>query len=124
MSEEAGFGGVGGFDFNQLGEMLSRLGRAFSSGAGSSALSPETVRELAVVRDDMAISSEVVSQSINAMRVADLWLDQSITFSAPQLPGQTWRRSQWIDGTVSAWCEGVAPLYHSLGNAVSSVLSS
>jgi putative hydrolase len=72
----------------------------------------------------MAISSEVVSQSINAMRVADLWLDQSITFSAPQLPGQTWRRSQWIDGTVSAWCEGVAPLYHSLGNAVSSVLSS
>ena len=120
MSEQPG---LGGFDFNQLGEMLSRLGRAFSSGAGSSALSPETVRELAVIRDDVALPRELVAQTIDAMRVADLWLDQSIAFSAPQLPGQTWRRSQWIDGTVPTWCEVVEPLSHSLGNAVGSALS-
>lgn len=120
MSEQPG---LGGFDFNQLGEMLSRLGRAFSSGAGSSALSPETVRELAVIRDDGALPRELVAQTIDAMRVADLWLDQSIAFSAPQLPGQTWRRSQWIDGTVPTWCEVVEPLSHSLGNAVGSALS-
>lgn len=120
MSEQPG---LGGFDFNQLGEMLSRLGRAFSSGAGSSALSPETVRELAVIRDDVALPRELVTQTIDAMRVADLWLDQSIAFSAPQLPGQTWRRSQWIDGTVPTWCEVVEPLSHSLGNAVGSALS-
>ena len=28
--------GLGGFDFSQLGEMLSRLGRAFSSGGDGS----------------------------------------------------------------------------------------
>lgn len=121
MSEQPG---LGGFDFNQLGEMLSRLGRAFSSGAGNSALSPETVRELAHIRDDGAVPSEILSKTLDAMRVADLWLDQSIAFSAPQLPGQTWRRSQWVDNTVPTWCEVVEPLSHSLGNAVGSALSS
>lgn len=116
--------GAGGFDFNQLGEMLSRLGRAFSSGGDGSALSPDTVRELASVRDDASISSELVHQSLDALRVADLWLDQSVLFSAPLLPGQTWRRSQWIEGTVPTWCMVVEPLSKSLGNAVGEALSS
>lgn len=115
---------MGGFDFNQLGEMLSRLGRAFSSGDNGSALSPETVRELASVRDDATTSTELINQSIDALRVADLWLDQNVAFSAPQLPGQTWRRSQWIEGTVETWCSVVEPLSQSLGNAVGSALSS
>lgn len=115
---------MGGFDFNQLGEMLSRLGRAFSSGGDGSLLSPETVRELANVRDDGATTSELINQSHDALRVADLWLDHNVAFSAPQLPGQTWRRTQWIDGTVQTWCEVVNPLSHSLGNAVGSALSS
>lgn len=115
---------MGGFDFNQLGEMLSRLGRAFSSGGDGSSLSPETVRELANVRDDGASSSELLNQSLDALRVADLWLDSNVALSAPQLPGQTWRRSQWIDGTVPTWCAVVEPLSHSLGNAVGSALAS
>lgn len=116
--------GMGGFDFSQLGEMLSRLGRAFSSGGGGSALSPETVRELANLRDDGVLARELINQSIDALRVADLWLDQSVLFSAPELPGQTWRRSEWIDGSVQTWCAVVEPLSHSLGNAVGSALSS
>lgn len=115
---------MGGFDFNQLGEMLSRLGRAFSSGGDGSSLSPETVRELANVRDDGATTSEIINQSLDALRVADLWLDRNVAFSAPQLPGQTWRRTQWIDGTVQTWCAVVDPLSNSLGNAVGSALSS
>ncbi len=121
MSEQPG---VGGFDFSQLGEMLSRLGRAFSSGGDGSSLSPETVRELANVRDDAAITSELHNQSLDALRVADLWLDQSVAFSSPALPGQTWRPSQWVDGTTSTWCAVVEPLSHSLGSAVGSALSS
>ncbi len=121
MSEQPG---IGGFDFSQLGEMLSRLGRAFSSGGDGSTLAPETVRELANVRDDSAITSELLNQSLDALRVADLWLDQTVAFSAPSLPGQTWRRSQWIDGTVPTWCAVVEPLSHSLGNAVGAALSS
>lgn len=115
---------MGGFDFNQLGEMLSRLGRAFSSGGDGANLSPETVKELANVRDDAPTSNELINQSLDALRVADLWLDQSVALSAPLLPGQTWRRTQWIDGTVSTWCEVVEPLSRSLGNAVGSALSS
>jgi putative hydrolase len=116
--------GAGGFDFNQLGEMLSRLGRAFSSGGDGSALSPETVRELANIRDDASLTKELTNQSLDALRVADLWLDQNVLFTAPLLPGQTWRRSQWIEGTVHTWCAVVEPLSKSLGNAVGEALSS
>lgn len=116
--------GAGGFDFSQLGEMLSRLGRAFSSGGDGSALAPETVRELANVRDDASVNTELVNQSLDALRVADLWLDQRILFPAPLLPGQTWRRSQWVEGTVPTWCTIVEPLSRSLGNAVGEALSS
>lgn len=116
--------GVGGFDFSQLGEMLSRLGRAFSSGGDGSMLAPETVRELANVRDELSAPQELINQTVDALRVADLWLDQKIAMPTTPLPGQTWRRSQWIDGTVSAWCKVVEPLSHSLGNAVGTALSS
>ena len=116
--------GLGGFDFSQLGEMLSRLGRAFSSGGDGTMLSPETVKELANVRDDVAPTSELVSQALDALRVADLWLDQKVSLPISQLPGQTWRRSQWIEGTVPTWCNVVEPLSHSLGNAVGTALSS
>ena len=115
--------GLGGFDFNQLGEMLSRLGRAFSSGGDGATLAPDTVRELAVVPDGVT-QPELIHQSLDALRVAELWLDQSVAFPTPQFPGQTWRRSEWIDGTVSAWCTVVSPLSESLGNAVGSALSS
>lgn len=116
--------GVGGFDFSQLGEMLSRLGRAFSSGGDGSMLAPETVRELANVRDELSAPQELINQTVDALRVADLWLDQKIAMPTTPLPGQTWQRSQWIDGTVSAWCKVVEPLSHSLGNAVGTALSS
>mgnify|MGYP006275085101 FL=1 len=115
--------GLGGFDFNQLGEMLSRLGRAFSSGGDGATLAPDAVRELAVVPDGVT-QPELIHQSLDALRVAELWLDQSVAFPTPQFPGQTWRRSEWIDGTVAAWCTVVSPLSESLGNAVGSALSS
>ena len=115
--------GIGGFDFSQLGEMLSRLGRAFSSGGDGSSLSPETVRELAAVRNDAAVPPELLSQCIDALRVADLWLDQHLSFTSTQLPGQTWNRAQWVNGSVATWCAVVEPLSNSLGRAVGSALS-
>ena len=115
--------GIGGFDFSQLGEMLSRLGRAFSSGGDGSSLSPETVRELAAVRNDAAVPQELLSQCIDALRVADLWLDQHLSFTSTQLPGQTWNRAQWVNGSVATWCAVVEPLSNSLGSAVGSALS-
>ena len=115
--------GIGGFDFSQLGEMLSRLGRAFSSGGVGSSLSPETVRDLAAVQNDTALPQELLNQSIDALRVADLWLDQHLSFTSTQLPGQTWNRAQWVNGSVATWCGVVEPLSNSLGSAVGSALS-
>jgi putative hydrolase len=116
--------GLGGFDFSQLGEMLSRLGRAFSSGGDGSSLSPETVRELATTSDSGEISSELINQCVDALRVADLWLDPHLSFASSQISGQTWTRSQWIAGSVSTWCSVVEPLSQSLGKAVGAALSS
>ena len=117
------FGDMGGFDFAKMGEALSRLGRAISANATGSGISPDAVREMATLTNDKAPSANEISAGLEALAVAQLWLDPKTDFTAPVAPAQIWSRSQWIDETLVGWCEIVAPLAESLSGAVSGAIS-
>ncbi len=120
------FGDMGGFDFAKMGEALSRLGRAISAsstGATGSGISPDAVREMATLANDQAPSENEITAGLEALAVAQLWLDPKTDFTAPLEPAQIWSRSQWIDETLVGWCEIVAPLAESLSGAVSGAIS-
>ena len=120
------FGDMGGFDFAKMGEALSRLGRAISAnatGATGSGISPDAVREMAALANDQAPSENEIAAGLEALAVAQLWLDPKTDFTAPLEPAQIWSRSQWIDATLVGWCEIVAPLAESLSGAVSGAIS-
>ncbi|MEI7797700.1 MAG: zinc-dependent metalloprotease [Actinomycetes bacterium] len=120
------FGDMGGFDFAKMGEALSRLGRAISAnaaGATGSGISPDAVREMATLAKDQAPSENEIAAGLEALAVAQLWLDPKTDFTAPLEPAQIWSRSQWIDATLVGWCEIVAPLAESLSGAVSGAIS-
>ena len=117
------FGDMGGFDFAKMGEALSRLGRAISANATGSGISPDAVREMATLTNDKAPSANEISAGLEALAVAQLWLDPKTDFTAPVAPAQIWSRSQWIDETLVGWCEIVAPLAESLSSAVSGAIS-
>lgn len=123
------FGNMGGFDFAKMGEALSRLGRAISAnatgatGVTAGGISPDAVREMATLTNDKAPSANEISAGLEALAVAQLWLDPKTDFTAPIAPAQIWSRSQWIDETLVGWCEIVAPLAESLSGAVSGAIS-
>ena len=117
------FGDMGGFDFAKMGEALSRLGRAISANATGSGISPDAVREMATLANDKAPSANEITTGLEALAVAQLWLDPKTDFTAPVAPAQIWSRSQWIDETLVGWCEIVAPLAESLSGAVSGAIS-
>jgi putative hydrolase len=112
-----------------MGEALSRLGRAISAsatgatGATGSGISPDAVREMATLANDQAPSENEITAGLEALAVAQLWLDPKTDFTAPLEPAQIWSRSQWIDETLVGWCEIVAPLAESLSGAVSGAIS-
>ena len=117
------FGDMNGFDFAKMGEALSRLGRAISANASGEGLSPDAVREMAALTNDQSPSASEIATGLEALAVAQLWLDPKTDFTAPLAPAQIWSRSQWIDETLVGWCEVVAPLAESLSGAVSGAIS-
>lgn len=117
------FGDMNGFDFAKMGEALSRLGRAISANASGEGLSPNAVREMAALTNDESPSANDIASGLEALAVAQLWLDPKTDFTAPLAPAQIWSRSQWIDETLVGWCEVVAPLAESLSGAVSGAIS-
>jgi len=117
------FGDMNGFDFAKIGETLSRLGRAISANASGEGLSPDAVREMVALTNDQIPSAIEISSGLEALAVAQLWLDPKTDFTAPLAPAQIWSRSQWIDETLVGWCEVVAPLAESLSGAVSGAIS-
>lgn len=117
------FGDMSGFDFAKMGEALSRLGRAISANASGAGLSPDAVREMAALTNDQSPSASEIASGLEALAVAQLWLDPKTDFTAPLAPAQIWSRSQWIDETLVGWCEVVAPLAESLSGAVSGAIS-
>lgn len=117
------FGDMNGFDFAKMGEALSRLGRAISANASGEGLSPNAVREMAALTNDESPSASDIASGLEALAVAQLWLDPKTDFTAPLAPAQIWSRSQWIDETLVGWCEIVAPLAESLSGAVSGAIS-
>jgi len=117
------FGDMNGFDFAKMGEALSRLGRAISANASGAGLSPDAVREMAALTNDQSPSASEIASGLEALAVAQLWLDPKTDFTAPLAPAQIWSRSQWIEETLAGWCEVVAPLAESLSGAVSGAIS-
>ena len=117
------FGDMNGFDFAKMGEALSRLGRAISANASGEGLSPDAVREMAALTNDLPPSASEIASGLEALAVAQLWLDPKTDFTAPLAPAQIWSRSQWIEETLVGWCEVVAPLAESLSGAVSGAMS-
>ena len=117
------FGDMSGFDFAKMGEALSRLGRAISANASGAGLSPDAVREMATLSADQPPSASEITAGLEALAVAQLWLDPKTDFTAPLEPAQVWSRAQWIDATLVGWCEIVAPLAESLSGAVSGAIS-
>ncbi|HUW78048.1 MAG TPA: zinc-dependent metalloprotease [Candidatus Nanopelagicaceae bacterium] len=109
-----------GFGFNgDLGAFFSQLGKVFSGGA----LPADAVRDIAraavSASGDRSLSENEIIANSSALRLADLWLDETTSMPAAGGKVTAWSRAEWVEQTLDGWLELIGPLAENLGNTMS-----
>ncbi|MEO6880292.1 MAG: zinc-dependent metalloprotease [Mycobacteriaceae bacterium] len=106
--------GTGGFDPSQLGQMFTQLGQMLSSSGGQSGpVNYDLARQLAVQQlgADTPVRSADVEAVKDAVRLAELWLDDATPLPSGVRATAAWTPRQWLEQTMPTWkrlCDPVA----------------
>ncbi|NQW71387.1 MAG: zinc-dependent metalloprotease, partial [Actinobacteria bacterium] len=108
------------FDMNSIGAALQQLG-AFLQSAGTSGESGpvnwQMVRDIArqQLADPQAGGDPVVADAqvravVEAVHLADVWLDEATVLPATSVTPLAWSRSEWLEQTLPMWQHYVEPI--------------
>ncbi|MFJ7245457.1 zinc-dependent metalloprotease [Kitasatospora sp. NPDC098652] len=121
------FGGLNpgdlGAAFQQLGQMLS-----FEGGPVNWELAQNIARQTVVAEPaegkskDRSVGDAERSAVVEAVRLADLWLDGVTEFPSGAGTAVAWSRAEWIEATLPVWKDLVDPVAEQVGNAMGGVL--
>lgn len=112
--------GAEGFDpsslgqmFSQLGSMLSGMGAGFSSGNSGGPVNYEVAANLA--RQQIGSFTPVLEKEnqavADAIRLAELWLDDATTLPSGVTRSLAWTPVQWLEESMPTWkglCDPIA----------------
>ncbi|MFC3848959.1 zinc-dependent metalloprotease [Corynebacterium hansenii] len=119
MGGQGGQGGAGLGDFlNQLGQMMSGMGQQMDGQGGGGVdhsvaerIARQRIGQVAPVRDS---EREALS---DALRLAELWLDESTTLPAGANRAEGWNSLQWLEHTLPTWKRIVDPVAEQMAEA-------
>jgi putative hydrolase len=106
----------GGFDVSQLGQMLTQLGQMLSQAqsSGGGPVNYDLAGQLAHQQLAATTSSLTAAQRaavIDAVKLAELWLDAATTFPAGATDVKGWSATEWVDASMPTWkrlCDPIA----------------
>ncbi|WP_395109938.1 zinc-dependent metalloprotease [Actinomadura sp. SCN-SB] len=125
------FKAMGG-DMRQFADMLHRfadmIGSQGAPGAGGGPLNWDLAKNIArhsvAEQGDPSVVDAERRQVQEALRLADLWLDEGTTLPAGIRNPEAWSRSEWIERTLPVWskvCDPIASrMVESMGGALGS----
>ena len=113
-------GGGGNFDPAQLGQMLSQFGQMISGMGGAMAtgggqgsvnygLASKTAKS--ALKSTEPVSAEHTQAVVDAVRLAEMWMDENTTLPTGVQVTEAWTPTMWIDATIDSWkrlCDPVA----------------
>ena len=115
------FGGAGSGDigaaFQQLGQLLSWKG-----GPVNWDLARDLARQAVSASGDHSVSAAERDEVLDAMRLAELWLDPVTAFAAGVTSANAWSRAEWVEQTLPAWRELVDPVAGRVVDAMAAML--
>jgi putative hydrolase len=101
--------GAGGGDigaaFQQLGRLLS-----YQGGPVNWDLARDVARQVVAQAGDRSITTADRAPVLDALRLAELWLDSATVFASTSGTPVAWSRSEWVEATLPAWQELVYPV--------------
>jgi len=109
-----------------LGPILERVQRMLTQpGAGpvNTDLAHDVARQVAVTGGDPVVTAGEARAVVDALTVADLWLDTATELPPAGGARAAWSRSEWVERTLPAWNALAAPVAASMADALSSILA-
>jgi putative hydrolase len=118
VGDDGTSGQPGGFDMANLGAALQQLGAMLQAGqAGPDAGGPvnwamvtDIARKALVSAGDPSVSDAERRAVVDAVHLADVWLDPVVTFPSVGAPALAWSRSEWLEATLPTWRLVVQPI--------------
>jgi putative hydrolase len=106
------FAGLFGGDPQDLGAAFAQIGQllSYSGGPVNWDLARDQARAAAAVGGDPTPSSAQQAEVEDAVRLAEVWLDQATSLPAGTSGALAWSRAQWVEGTLPAWKSLVDPV--------------
>ncbi|MFV0133747.1 zinc-dependent metalloprotease [Streptomyces sp. HMX87] len=111
-----------GAAFQQLGQMLSYEGGPVNWDMAKQ-IARQTVSQGAPDGSkDASVGPAERSAVQEAVRLADLWLDDATALPSGSGSAVAWSRAEWVEATLPAWQELVDPVAERVGTAMGDVL--
>ncbi|MGO4494133.1 zinc-dependent metalloprotease, partial [Arthrobacter sp. 2YAF22_2] len=104
--------------FSQVQAMMS----ASSDGPVNWQLAHDNARRVAASSSDPSVTAAQSREVDEALRLAELWLDQVTELPSTGLIGRAWSRAEWVEETLGTWKRLTEPVANSIANALSSAM--
>jgi putative hydrolase len=100
-------------DPQQLAEALRQFAdlMTYSGGAINWDLAKNAARQAVAAKGDPSVLANERAAAADALRLADLWLEEATTLPSGVRTATAWSRSEWVEATMPVWaklCEPVA----------------
>src|SRR6187402_881268 len=119
-----GQGGAGGAGMPDLGALFGQIQAMMQpyDGALNWDAALDMARRAVAQEQDPSPSQKQQEQVADAVRLADLWLDETTEFASGVQSTAAWSRAEWLVGTLDRWKRLVEPIAESsvagIGNAL------
>ncbi len=124
---ERGSGGSVGplGDPQQLAEALRQFAdlMAYQGGAINWDLAKNIARQTVAAKGDPSVLVNERTQIVEAVRLADLWLEDATTLPSGIRSATAWSRSEWVEATMPVWTTLCEPIAERAVDTMSGMLS-
>jgi putative hydrolase len=111
-----------------LGAALQQLGAMMQSGQSSGDQGPvnwamvtDVARKKLAADGDPSVNDAQRRAVLDAIRLADVWLDPAVTFPATTTVPLAWSRSEWLETTLPVWRRVIEPIAEQMQSVVGQV---
>lgn len=119
--------GVGPVDPSQLTAMIGQVQRMLATpgdgGPVNWALATDMARQAVVEHGDSSIGAAERRAVEDAVRLADVWLEERTTLPAATTRALAWSRAEWVEGTLPVWKRLVEPVATSVSTAMTAAMT-
>ncbi len=127
LAKALGAAGAGPIDPQQLTAMIGQVQHLLSTpgdgGPVNWQLTHDVARQAVAQEGDRSVGAAEQRGVVEAVRLAQVWLEERTTLPATATGALAWSRAEWVEGTLPVWKRLVEPVASSVSSAMLSAMA-